>query len=97
VNPSVIASDDPDLAAERLRDGLPEQLGEQAADAGADHIDDRPDLLHRLAGGISQFPIEVALAGIDGQASPQPMVTITSAARAGRLSTETDTTTTARR
>ena len=47
---------------------------------GLDLVADRPDRLHALAGRVLELPVQVALPGKIGQASPQPMVITTSEA-----------------
>ena len=47
-------------------DGFAEEFREELADAFVDVVDDRPDFLDCLTGGVGEFPVEVALAGVDG-------------------------------
>lgn len=61
----------------RPRSGLEEFFGERF-DAGADLVADGADGFNALAGGVFEGPVEVALAGEDGQTSPQPIVMQTS-------------------
>jgi hypothetical protein len=42
-----------------------EQVGDERTDAGVDVVADAPDDLERLAGGVVELPVEVALAGED--------------------------------
>lgn len=42
------------------------QLVEQCAHASVDVVADRADLVNVPAGGVGEFPVEVALAGVDG-------------------------------
>lgn len=53
---------------------------EEPANAALDLVADGADFVDGLAGGVVQGPVEVPPAGKTGQASPQPMVTTTSAA-----------------
>ena len=39
-----------------------------------DLVADASDSLDGLAGGVLELPVLVAFAGVDGQASPQPML-----------------------
>ena len=55
----------------------PEVL-KKSSDAAADLVTDRADRVHALAGRVLQHPVLVALAGIPGQVSPQPIVMTTS-------------------
>ncbi len=53
---------------------------QELVDVAADLVTDRPDLFDGLAAGLLEFPVLVPLARDQGQESPQPMVTTTSAA-----------------
>jgi hypothetical protein len=57
-----------------------DQLGQRLLDAGVEVIADGADLLDGLAGEVLEPPALLAFAEVDRQASPQPMVTTTSAA-----------------
>jgi len=57
------------------------EFGEEPVDALFDFVADGSDAVHAEPGGVLQDPFLVPFAGEDGQASPQPMVTTTSAAR----------------
>lgn len=59
-----------------------DQLAQQDPHLFVDLVDDRPHDLHGLASWVVELPVEVPLGRVERQASPQPMVTMTSAARA---------------
>ena len=56
------------------------ELGEQMLYPLVGGVANGADVVEGLAGGVVELPVEIALAGETGQASPQPMVITTSAA-----------------
>ena len=52
----------------------PDKWGEELPDAGVGLVADAADDLDGLAGGVLELPFLVALAPVEGQASPQPIV-----------------------